>query len=56
MGNEATKSYIIETFNIYMYVTKCHWDTVTVKEPDYAYSCPNTMWISVFHKYNRDPL
>ena len=23
-----------------------------VKEPSYAYSSPNTMWINVVHKYN----
>ena len=32
---------------------KCHRDTVMVKEPGYAYSSPNTMWINVVHKYNR---
>ena len=24
-----------------------------VKEPEYTYSSPNTMWINVVHKYNR---
>ena len=24
-----------------------------VKEPEYRYSCPNTMWINVVHKYTR---
>ena len=23
-----------------------------VKEPVYTYSCPNTVWINVVHKYN----
>ena len=24
-----------------------------VKEPEYTYSSPNTMWLNVVHKYNR---